>query len=76
MLVLQGKPGTDSWVADRYGRVLEQCAQAVLGSGARVVFAGDPAAAAHDALSHAGHGRRKPPVRASASTLATPSTSS
>ena len=24
VLVLQGEPGTESWLADRYGRVLEQ----------------------------------------------------
>ena len=46
MLLLQGKPGTDSWLADRYGRVLERCAQDVLGpTHVKVAFAGDPAAA-------------------------------
>jgi chromosomal replication initiator protein len=55
VLVLQGKPGTDTWVRDRYGRVLEKCAQAVLGAGVSVAFAGDPAATAHSALRK--HGR-------------------
>jgi chromosomal replication initiator protein len=54
VLVLQGKPGTESWIADRYGRVLERCAQAVFGSSVKVAFAGDPAATAHGALASAG----------------------
>ncbi|HWE58985.1 MAG TPA: chromosomal replication initiator protein DnaA [Solirubrobacteraceae bacterium] len=54
VLLLQGKPGTDSWIADRYGRELERCARAVFGSPVKVAFAGDPAAVAHDALSKAG----------------------
>ncbi len=53
VLVLQGKPGTESWIADRYGRVLERCAQAVFGSRVKVAFAGDPAATAHGALTSA-----------------------
>jgi chromosomal replication initiator protein len=54
VLVLQGKPSTDTWVADRYGRVLESCTKAVLGAGVGVAFAGDPAAAAHSALHKSG----------------------
>jgi chromosomal replication initiator protein len=54
VLLLQGNPGTDSWIADRYGRELERCARAVFGSPVKVAFAGDPAAVAHDALSKAG----------------------
>jgi chromosomal replication initiator protein len=54
VLLLQGKPGTDSWIADRYGRELERCARAVFGSPVRVAFAGDPAAVAHGALTAAG----------------------
>jgi chromosomal replication initiator protein len=50
VLVLQGKPGTDSWVADRFGRVLERCARQRLGNDVRVAFAGDPATVARDAL--------------------------
>ena len=54
VLVLQGKPGTETWVGDRYGRVLEKCAQAVLGPGVSVALAGDPAVAAHSALRRRG----------------------
>ena len=50
VLVLEGKPGTDGWVSDRYGPALERCARAVLGQSAHVVFAGDAASAAHSAL--------------------------
>jgi chromosomal replication initiator protein len=55
VLVLQGKPGTDSWVADRFGRVLERCARQRLGTNVRVAFAGDPATVARDALTQASH---------------------
>jgi chromosomal replication initiator protein len=55
VLVLQGKPGTDSWVADRFGRVLERCARQRLGNGVKVAFAGDPATLARDALTEAAH---------------------
>jgi chromosomal replication initiator protein len=61
VLVLQGEPGTESWIADRYGRVLERCAQAVFGSPVKVAFAGDPAAAAHGALNRAGIQSAGPP---------------
>jgi chromosomal replication initiator protein len=54
VLLLQGRTGTETWVGDRYARVLEKCAQAVLGAGVRVAFAGDPAAAAHSALHRSG----------------------
>jgi len=50
VLVLQGKPGTDGWVADRFGRVLERCARQRLGNNVKVAFAGDPAVVARDAL--------------------------
>lgn len=55
VLVLQGKPGTDSWVADRFGRVLERCARQRLGGGVKVAFSGDPATVARDALALASH---------------------
>jgi chromosomal replication initiator protein len=55
VLVLQGKPGTDSWVADRFGRVLERCARQRLGKNVKVAFAGDPATVARDALTQAAH---------------------
>jgi chromosomal replication initiator protein len=51
VLLLQAKPATRSWVAERFGRVLEDCTRAVLGSGAKIAFAGDPAHAAKVALS-------------------------
>jgi chromosomal replication initiator protein len=55
VLVLQGKPGTDSWVADRFGRLLERCARQRLGNDVKVAFAGDPATVARDALAQASH---------------------
>jgi chromosomal replication initiator protein len=55
LLVLQGKPGTDSWVADRFGRVLERCARQRLGMDVKIAFAGDPATLATDALTQASH---------------------
>jgi chromosomal replication initiator protein len=54
VLVLQAQQGAESWIAARYGRVIERCAQQVLGANVRIAFAGDPAAKAHEALSHAG----------------------
>jgi chromosomal replication initiator protein len=57
VLVLQGEPGTETWIADRYGQILERCAQAVFGSSVKVAFAGDPATAAHSALDAANWGR-------------------
>ncbi len=53
-LVLTTANGTDSWVAARYGKVIERCAQAVLGAGTRVVFAHDAVARAHRALTTTG----------------------
>jgi chromosomal replication initiator protein len=55
VLVLQGKPGTDCWVADRFGRVLERCARQRLGNNVKIAFSGDPATVAHDALTQASH---------------------
>jgi chromosomal replication initiator protein len=43
VLLLAAPVGTQSWVAHRFGRVLETCAQAVLGDGARVAFDADHA---------------------------------
>jgi chromosomal replication initiator protein len=54
VLVLQGTTDTETWVGDRYRRVLEKCTQAVLGAGVNVAFASDPAAAAHSALHRSG----------------------
>jgi chromosomal replication initiator protein len=39
-LLLQAPPDTQAWVAKRFGRVVETCALAVLGSAVRVSFAG------------------------------------
>jgi chromosomal replication initiator protein len=39
-LVLQAPPDTQAWVAKRFGRVLETCVRAVLGSAVHVSFAG------------------------------------
>jgi chromosomal replication initiator protein len=54
VLVLKAENGKESWLADRYGHLLEKCAQAVLGSTVHVAFAGDASTAAHDALAGAG----------------------
>jgi chromosomal replication initiator protein len=54
VLVIQGKPGTDRFMADRFGRVLERCARSVFGGSTKVAFAGDPAVRARDALAAAG----------------------
>jgi chromosomal replication initiator protein len=53
VLTLQGDPGTDAWVADRYGQVVERCACEVLGQALKVAFAGDPATEARDSLAGA-----------------------
>ncbi|MGH2843292.1 MAG: chromosomal replication initiator protein DnaA [Solirubrobacteraceae bacterium] len=55
VLVLQGDAGTEGWVAERFGRVLERCAREHLGAGVKVAFAGDPATRAREALSQASH---------------------
>lgn len=54
VLVLQGKPGTDSWLASRYGKLLERCARSVLGRQVTVAFAGEPAVKARSAITSAG----------------------
>jgi chromosomal replication initiator protein len=55
VLVLQAEQGAESWLAARYGRILERCTQDVLGPSVHVAFAGEPAAKAHAALSQASH---------------------
>jgi chromosomal replication initiator protein len=40
VLQLEAPPATQAWVAKRFGRILENCARAVLGSAASVVVAG------------------------------------
>jgi chromosomal replication initiator protein len=50
VLLLSAPSATRSWVAERFGRVLDQCAQAVLGPRAKVAFAGEAAAEAREAL--------------------------
>ncbi len=54
VLLLAAQSGTESWITARYGGLLERCASAVLGTQAKVAFLGDPAAAAHSALTAAG----------------------
>jgi chromosomal replication initiator protein len=54
LLVLTTGAGTDGWIAGRYGKTIEACAQEVFGKGARVAFAHDAATRAHQALSSAG----------------------
>jgi chromosomal replication initiator protein len=54
VLILKAESGKESWLAGRYGRVLERCAQDVLGPSTTVAFAGEPAAQAHAALTRAG----------------------
>jgi chromosomal replication initiator protein len=39
VLLLQAPPATQAWVAKRFGRILETCAQAVVGSAIHVAFA-------------------------------------
>ncbi|HZU59700.1 MAG TPA: chromosomal replication initiator protein DnaA [Solirubrobacteraceae bacterium] len=39
-LLIAAPPATQSWVANRFGRVLESCAQTVLGAAVRVVVEG------------------------------------
>jgi chromosomal replication initiator protein len=51
VLLLQAPDATRSWISERYGRILEACAQAVVGPSARVAFTsdhGDPAGARRD----------------------------
>jgi chromosomal replication initiator protein len=53
VLLLQAPADTATWVAKRYGRVLEACAQAVVGPAARISFAGERAKVLADLPSHA-----------------------
>jgi chromosomal replication initiator protein len=43
-LLLEAPPATQTWVAKRFGRILETCARAVVGPAITVAFAGAPAA--------------------------------
>jgi chromosomal replication initiator protein len=40
MLLLQAPPDTQTWVAERFGKVLERCARSVIGSAIQITFAG------------------------------------
>jgi chromosomal replication initiator protein len=40
VLMIEAPPATQAWVAKRFGRILETCARAVIGSAASVMFAG------------------------------------
>ncbi len=46
-LLLQAPPATHAWVSKRFGRILESCAQAVLGGDVRVAFEATPGGAPH-----------------------------
>ena len=61
VLVLQAEKGAEGWLAGRYGQLLERCAQDVLGAAAKVAFAGEPAAKAHEALARAGRASHSAP---------------
>jgi chromosomal replication initiator protein len=41
VLLLQAPRATQSWVAERFGHVLERCTRMVVGAQARIAFAGD-----------------------------------
>ncbi len=56
VLVLHADASAESWLAGRYGRLVESCAQAVLGTSVHVAYSSDPAAAAHSALANATRG--------------------
>jgi chromosomal replication initiator protein len=51
LLLLAAPPDTQSWVAERFGRTLKSCAEAVLGHEVRIAFTDDASTRA---------GRRKP----------------
>jgi chromosomal replication initiator protein len=69
-LVVAAPPATYGWVADRFGRVLETCAQAVLGIAVRVVV---ESAAHHSKTSRSGRRPPRPePVPAAAPTALNP----
>ncbi len=61
VLILQAEKGAESWLAGRYGSLLERCAQDVLGPAAKVAFAGEAAAKAHEALVGAGRAAQSAP---------------
>ncbi len=41
-LFLKGKPETEAWLRNRYGRALSRCVTDVIGPGAQIGFVGDP----------------------------------
>ncbi len=53
VLLLEAPSATRAWLADRFGRILDQSARTALGPGARIAFTGDPAHTAHAALAAA-----------------------
>jgi chromosomal replication initiator protein len=40
VMLLEAPPATQAWVAKRFGRILESCAQSVVGAAIRIAFAG------------------------------------
>jgi chromosomal replication initiator protein len=59
VLLLQAPPSTQAWVAKRFGGVLESCARAVVGSAAKISFAGDGDTSGRGGMSAPG-GRGRP----------------
>jgi chromosomal replication initiator protein len=65
LLTLTAPPPTGGWVADRFGRILQSCAEAVLGHGARIAFTGNPGARAGTSTSSRGDDSLPQPAVAS-----------
>jgi chromosomal replication initiator protein len=63
ILVLSSKPGTERFLAERFGRTVERCARATLGDHVRVAFEGEAAAGAHKAIRDAGRHHVDPVLR-------------
>lgn len=59
ILVLQAPTDTQAWIAERFGRVLETCAQVVLGSAIQVSFAAAASTPARRESSEALAGRER-----------------
>jgi chromosomal replication initiator protein len=49
LLLLKAPAGTQGWVSDRFGRVLERCARQILGASTRIAFDGPKASATRTA---------------------------
>ena len=60
-LLLQAPAATQTWVSDRFGRILERCASQILGCSVRIAFAGAAAPAANGRGSSAAAGSQVQP---------------